>query len=457
MTVIEYIQTLNKLKQQSFDRWKNLNSLEREVIEGSFDWLVDNLEIKRGEIQPTEELAEAMDRFVDAVVGILNGNKNYQGKLNLFLADLQQIKKNTERFHASTNRLNIDTLGVTRIQKAVTGEIIDQYLGNGLNAHFATPLREGIYRQILLGANMRDIKQALNAHILSGKDESGKLHRYLTQTAQQAADSYTGAINQQLKKDFKVFTGYVISGSLIATSSKQCVQAIETGENGYLTFKEWERILEVAMNNPKAKLIEGTTIDNLPLNKLHWGCRHDFTPIVKAGKVKPQERAENVQQANERILQEVEQKIRNQKFESAALVKDGKQLYFKDGEAAKVQFTEEEAQMMKGGILTHNHPSSRSFSGQDIVMLFGRDMAEIRAVSPKVGYIARRTPKTKDISFGEARQVYERLTVEQHIEYESKIDSGELTMDAANATHHHEVMLKLAKELNLYYERIIIQ
>jgi hypothetical protein len=133
---------------------------------------------------------------------------------------------------------------------------------------------------MLLGANMKEVKQVLNSYIISGQDESGKLGQYLGQTAIQAVDSYTGSINQQIAKEFKT-TGYVISGSLIETSSKQCVYAVETSDNGYLDYSDWKKVLEIARNNSKARLIPGTTIETLPLNKLHWGCRHDFTPLIK--------------------------------------------------------------------------------------------------------------------------------------------------------------------------------
>jgi hypothetical protein len=256
--------------------------MERQVVEGSFGWLVDNLEVKKGEIQVDEDLSRIMDEFLKAVIEIVNDTPQFQSKLKSFLQDLTQIQKNNASFHSTTNNFDIHTAGVNDVQKVVVNAIIDQYTDNGLNAHFATPLKDNIFRNILAGANMREVKQVLEAYILSGNDQSGKLGQYLTQTAQQAVDSYTGAINQQIAADFK-FTGYIISGSLIETSSKQCVYAVdkasETG--GYLTLKEWEKVLDIARDNEKAKLIPGTDLKNLPLNKLHWGCRHDFTPIIK--------------------------------------------------------------------------------------------------------------------------------------------------------------------------------
>lgn len=283
MSITEYIANLNRLKQLAVDNWGKLTQVEREIFDSSFDWLIDNLEIKRGEITVDEDLSRSMDEFVRAVVQIVNSNKVYTSKVTSFLSDLGDIQKNNIAFHATTHNFNINTAGVREVQKTVVEEVINQYLDNGLNSHFAAPLRDGIFRNILAGANMRQVREVLRNYIIGDQDTSGKLGQYLNQTAMMAVDSYQGAINQQLKATF-TFTGYIISGSIIHTSSKQCIYAVDHAEHGYLSFKDWETVLQIARENPRARLIEGTNIDNLPLNKLHWGCRHDFTPTIKKEK-----------------------------------------------------------------------------------------------------------------------------------------------------------------------------
>jgi hypothetical protein len=279
MTILEYIQNLNRLKELALSRWANLSGLEREIVDSSYEWLVDNLNIKRGTIQADEDLTAAMDNFLLAVLEIVKSNGTFQGRLTSYLGDLSTIRANMGKFHATTNNFDIERAGVTEAQRTVVNEIIEQYEGNGLNAHFATPLRDLIFRQTLIGMDMKEAKQVLQTYILSGQDRSGKLGQYLTQTAQQGVDSYTGMLNMKINNAF-TFTGFIISGSLIETSSKQCVYAVDHAKRGYLPFKEWEKVLDIARDNQKARLIPGTTLENLPLNKLHWGCRHDFTPVV---------------------------------------------------------------------------------------------------------------------------------------------------------------------------------
>lgn len=324
MTVPEYLKKLQLLKDQAVSRWGKLSSLERDVVDGSFEWLVNNLEIKRGEIIVDEDLSRIMDEFVQAAVNVVNEVPAFQSNLKRFLQDLTTIQTNNKLFHRTTNNFNIETAGVNDVQKAIVGQIIDQYTSNGLNAHFAAPLKENIFRNILAGANMKEVKQVLQAYILSGQDQSGKLASYLGQTAQQAVDSYTGAINQKLVEEFK-FDGYIISGSLIETSSKQCIKAVNDADSrGFLTFNEWLDIIDFARDDPKSGLVPGTNVRNLPLNKLHWGCRHDFTPVVmrKAKEPAPEPKKEEQPQPKTAEFKPAKT-VKEAKERTLKVIKDG--------------------------------------------------------------------------------------------------------------------------------------
>lgn len=81
-------------------------------------------------------------------------------------------------------------------------------------------------------------------------------------------------------------------------------------------------------------------------------------------------------------IHSVEDKIRNQNYESAAIIdKDGNELLFKDGAQSSVGFSPTECAMMKGNTLTHNHPRSSMFSDEDIKCFTKNEMEEIRATT----------------------------------------------------------------------------
>lgn len=81
-------------------------------------------------------------------------------------------------------------------------------------------------------------------------------------------------------------------------------------------------------------------------------------------------------------IHNVEDRIRNQNYESAAVIdKDGNELLFKDGARSSVGFTPAECRMMQDNTLTHNHPRSSMFSDEDIQCFVRNEMAEIRATT----------------------------------------------------------------------------
>ena len=122
---------------------------------------------------------------------------------------------------------------------------------------------------------MKDAKIQLKQFIVGGGDKSGKLGSYLEQTAQQGVDAYSGAINKRLLESFD-YDALLMTGSLIDNSSPQCKYVVEE-LGGRISESDWPKVKAIAEKNG---LIDGTTFDNLPQNRLHWGCRHSFYPII---------------------------------------------------------------------------------------------------------------------------------------------------------------------------------
>ena len=100
-------------------------------------------------------------------------------------------------------------------------------------------------------------------------------------------------------------------------------------------------------------------------------------------------KANNGNKAYTQALSVAENKIYSQSTETAVVItSDGTVILEKsDGSEHSVKFTPEEVSNMKNTTLTHNHPSSSTFSWQDIQMLVKHDLAEIRAVAKDGGVV----------------------------------------------------------------------
>lgn len=151
-------------------------------------------------------------------------------------------------------------------------------------------------------------------------------------------------------------------------------------------------------------------------------------------------------------LSDTEDKIRNQKFESAGVFKDGKQIFFKDGKNVEVEFTDDELKKMEGALLTHNHPMDRSFSEEDVGFFKDYSLSEMRAVSKNHTYILKNPNKIKLTE--DVVKDYRSLLILQSRKLQEDIDKKLISEAFANENIHHQVMKKLAAGYNLSYVKI---
>lgn len=280
MDYAAYIALLDALKVAM--EWKVIGiipDLEDFALEALYDWIDESLSVRKGLLEADDETISILNDFDNSFLRVINGMKAYKGAVSSLIKDLPKISNAIEQFQTSANGISWAEAEVDPVKKLVVNEIINAYTDNGLNRNFIQPLRDLLYQNIAAGSSVKETKAILKDYVKSGEAPS-KLSRYITQTSQQAVDSYSGAINKKLMDTFD-YPYVQMSGSLIATSAPQCVKGINEYE-GLIDRETWTKVIE-----PLAKkhgLIEGTTFKNLTFNKLHWGCRHEFTPtMVKMG------------------------------------------------------------------------------------------------------------------------------------------------------------------------------
>lgn len=275
MTIEEYISQLTKLKDvAAANIIDSGNEIALHMLNNVLEWIDANVEVKDGKLVASPETIAKLNGFTVTFIDNLQHIKVLTGGVSNLLKDLKPIGSLITNYHEYTP---IVTKDIQPVYKIMTDEIIDAYSENGMNANIAQPLRDMIFRNIAGGVSLKSVKEQLNLYIKGGHDTEGIVKKYLNQTALQAVDSYSGLINKKLVEKFD-FNYYIVSGSLIQTSSPQCRYVINK-LGGYFPFKgkEWNYVISLAEDNG---LIPGTNEKNLPFNRLHFGCRHEFTPAI---------------------------------------------------------------------------------------------------------------------------------------------------------------------------------
>lgn len=163
----------------------------------------------------------------------------------------------------------------------------------------------------------------------------------------------------------------------------------------------------------------------------------------------------------EKSLQDHEKTIRDRPTEMGTLhSKDsGAKVWGEDqGKKDEVNLAEPVRQgIVKGTILTHNHPSGNSFSSQDINFMLAHGLHEIRAVSKK--HIHRMQPPEHWPDKPTQQDLDNMYSSLAHIENGVKsefwdaINSNRMSVDQAQERHWHEVWTRAAKQLGFRYER----
>lgn len=276
MTPDEYIEEINKLKNQTQNSiLTKIPTIERQSYDLLLDWIDASLDTQAGKFVATPQTTDILNDFTASYLKVMQDLSDYKGSVSRYIKNLKDFDTLVKDFQKTFNHIDLRRANITADTELVVNEIVNMYLDNGLNVNFVQPLRDILFQNISAGNGVRQSKAQLKEFIRGGRDTSGKLDKYLTQTAQQGVDSYTGAINKKLMDKFE-FTHLIMSGSLIKTSSPQCRHVVND-LGGIISRKDWPKVRKIALNNG---LIEGTTFDNLPFNKLHWGCRHEFTPVI---------------------------------------------------------------------------------------------------------------------------------------------------------------------------------
>lgn len=267
---------IDKAKQKAIDALnKKVNEMSAVAYTILLQAIEDSFDFKGGKIIADKNFVKQLNKLTVEVLDLIQSEPKFTGPVSQFIKRMEPISDEINKFQKSVNGIKVPAFETAK--KIIIDEVIDKMLNNGLNQHFIQPVRDLLYQNASPGGlSMSEARTQVKEYIQGGKDVSGRLGRYVEQTAQQAVDGYSGIINKKLLETFD-YDGQLITGTLIDNSSPQCRFAIEELK-GKISREDWPKV--EAIGKKFNGWIEGTTFDNLPANKLHHGCRHNFYPII---------------------------------------------------------------------------------------------------------------------------------------------------------------------------------
>ena len=127
---------------------------------------------------------------------------------------------------------------------------------------------------------------------------------------------------------------------------------------------------------------------------------------------------------------------------------DGTVVFSKVGGRYDIDLSLVEIARLQNTVLTHNHPSGLSLSLDDVRVAMVGNLAGVRAVTANWRFILRRPDIGWDFQFfrRQLEPAYRRLEEEVLREFLLAINDGRMTEGEAQASHWHEVWIRVASD-----------
>lgn len=159
--------------------------------------------------------------------------------------------------------------------------------------------------------------------------------------------------------------------------------------------------------------------------------------------------------ANARGRLKQDEAMLSKREKEAAVLYDGngKTILTKMGTEQRVSFSKSEVKMMKGGVLTHNHPYSTTFSWADIDMLRRSQLSEIRATGNSGAFFMRqpaRWPEEIDTT-DKINKAYEMIEAKVEPIIAKRLESGRINVVEYNQIYQMHILDVFASKYGLEY------
>lgn len=252
---------------KSIDDNKIAGIFSNEIVK----YIDKNFNTQKGILVLDVQAIKALKKFTNTINKSVTSNANYEKSILNFLTVLNKSNHLRLDFFNEVNT-PLSKAEVSAGQQIVIDELLNQYMEQGINNDIINPAKRQVQAAVLGGFDKnKTVEEITNANI-------ARVEKFNKANTEAADDGYQSVINKKLYEKYAdKITHIRVTNTLIKTSSPQC-RLVVNDFNREFKLSDWPEIEKLARGNG---LIKGTTLANLAVNKLHYNCRHGFTPIIK--------------------------------------------------------------------------------------------------------------------------------------------------------------------------------
>ena len=238
-----------------------------------------------GGVLNAEQLIE-LSRVIEQSL-VRNG---YVTDVRKFISDFGKVTLNTAQVLNDVGGYSFNKLPLSEIEKKWQNATAESLLNSGINENFKRPILKILDETISYGGSIESAKKSLTEFVVGGKDKSGKLHSYLTQTARDSVGQLQGQQFQSISANIET-AGVRYVGGLLKDSRGQCTHWVRDLK-GFIAWDELDEEIRLAYKNEKLKKVDdgvhrwggmmpNTNKTNFVVKRGGFNCTHTAIPVRK--------------------------------------------------------------------------------------------------------------------------------------------------------------------------------
>jgi hypothetical protein len=236
---------------------------------------LNSVEFREGRLSNSDKAQQFLMSLERRIQSALD-RSGYTEGVYQYLRDFKKMDANIIALHDKLNGVQITAGQIDPIRRLETGNTLDRLLGSGMAKDFVQPVRQAMYRNILLGGKITDVEETLKTYVVSSAQADSRLTRYVKQVSRDSISQYDGSVQQKIAQDLQLnATRYV--GSLIRDSRKQCRRWVDMA---IIMNDDLADEIRWAFNNGSG-MIPDTTPDTFMIYRGGYNCRHRAIPTFK--------------------------------------------------------------------------------------------------------------------------------------------------------------------------------
>lgn len=244
-----------------------------EIIYDELIKLLNSVDVSAGRLQ-TNTKAENFLMSMDKKIYDALKKADYDKSVLKYTQNFNVLTSNIQDLHSKFNKVNITDEQINPFLKIEVNNTIDKLTGSGMAKDFINPIRESLYRNIMLGAEVTAVEKTLKEFVVSSAKSDSKLMRYVKQVSRDAIQQFDGTIQANIANELG-FNAKRYVGSLIQDSRKQCVRWVE---DEILMVKDLADEIQWAFNNGSG-MNPATTVTTFDIFRGGYNCRHRSIPF----------------------------------------------------------------------------------------------------------------------------------------------------------------------------------